>query len=272
MRWGIDVQQDADQNYQDALDRLAAKCPVLARPLTHADKIRAERLSWFLDNTNRLEGLEEFSQFLDATTKWFREFPELKAITFLLWRAGADFVTAIEATISGFHAVANDSMRDVMEIELLLAEFAHDPPQMEKWLTCSPKVRMNTFGHGELRKRKAARLGIEPSELSDVADYRGHSTMLHVNPIVHPFGSKGLSQEAIDVNADMCFWDIYQHARNLFKVVLELFGQFGDSRHVEGWKPPDLGKFTREYGEAMHMQGFIMDKLRELESEDYAAE
>ncbi len=266
------MQQDADQNYQGTLDKLAAKCPVLARPLTHADKIRAERLSWFLNNTNRLEGLEEFSQFLDAATNWFREFPELKAIAFLLARAGADFVTAIEATISGFHAVALDSMRDVMEIELLLAEFAHDPPQMEKWLTDSQRVRRNTFSHGELRKRKAARLGIESSELSDAVDYRGHSTILHVNPIVHPFGSRGLSPEAIDVGADACFWDIYQHARNLFKVILELIGQFGESRHVEGWKPPDVAQFTKEYGEAMRVQGVIMEKLKELESDDTDAE
>jgi hypothetical protein len=257
-----------DEDYQSALRRLVAECPTLGRPLAHANKIRTERLQFFLDNTGRLEGLDTFSAFLDAATKWFREFPELNPITFLLARAGADFVTAVEATISGFHAVAWESMRDVMEIELLLAEFTDDPAQMEKWRTASKRVRRNVFSHGELRKRKAMRLGLSLSELPDTVDYGGHSTVLHVNPVRNPFGNRGLSRSGMDVGSDACFWDIYQHAQNLFKVILDLFGKFGESREVEGWKPPSIERFIEEYREVMEIQEVIMDKLKELESED----
>ncbi len=258
----------ADQNYQTILNRLITECPMLGRPLAHAEKIRSERLAFFLENTGRLQGLNEFSAFLDAVIKWFQEFPDLNPITFLLARAGTDFVSAIEATISGFHAVAWESMRDVMEIEILLGEFAEEPDQMQKWLTASQKERRNIFSHGELRKRKAVRLGLLLSNMPDAVDYRGHSTILHVNPVASPFGNRGLSREAIDVGADACFWDIYQHARNLFKVILELFGRFGESRDVQGWKPPTVDRFTKEYQEAMQIQQVIVDELKQLESED----
>ena len=257
-----------DQNYKSALGRLVEQCPTLGQPLAHAETIRGERLSFFLENSGRLQGLEEFSCFLDAAVEWFRNFPDLSPITLLLARAGADFVTAIEATFSGFHAVAWESMRDVMEIELLLGEFAEDPNQMQKWISSGGKERRSTFSHSELRKRKAARLSLPLSDMPDTVDYRGHSVILHVNPVASPFGNRGLSREAVEVGADVCFWDIYQHARNLLKVILELFGQFGKSRDAEGWKPPTLHRFTREYQEAIGIQQVVMDKLKQLELGD----
>ncbi len=41
----------ADQNYQTILNRLVTECPMLGRPLAYAEKIRSERLSFFLENT-----------------------------------------------------------------------------------------------------------------------------------------------------------------------------------------------------------------------------
>jgi hypothetical protein len=70
--------------------------------------------------------------------------------------------------------------------------------------------------------------------MPDTVDYRGHSAVLHVKLVRSPFGNRGLSWEAIDVGADACFWDIYQHARNLFKVIRDLFDRFGESRDVQG--------------------------------------
>src|SRR2546426_3620762 len=118
-----------NHGYRIALDRIVDECPIIGNTLAHADRVRGERIEFFWQNTGRLHGLEEFSAFLVAATKWFQSFPDLKPITFLLVRASADFATGIEATISGFHAVAWESMRDVMEIALLLGEFAVDPKQ-----------------------------------------------------------------------------------------------------------------------------------------------
>ena len=54
----------------------------------------------------------------------------------------------------------------------------------------------------------------------------------------------------------------------MFKAILALFGQFSESRDVEGWKPPSIDRFTKEYREAMEIQETIMDKLKELKSEE----
>src|SRR5437867_3438409 len=101
-------------------------------------------------------------------------------------------------------------------------------------------------------------LGLPLSNMPDTADYRGHSAVLHVNPVTSPFGNRGLSREPIDVGADACFWDIYRHAWNLFKVILELFGRFGEARDVQGWKPPTVDRFTQQYEETMQMQGVMI--------------
>lgn len=258
----------SDEPYTIVLNDLRTECPTLAKLLSHAEEVRRARLDYFLKNTGRLQGLEEFANFLLAATQWFETFIELRPITWLLIRAGADVVTAIEATISGYHAVAWESMRDVMEIELLLEEFALDHAMMERWERSNQRERQKFFSHGELRKGKAKREGIDLKDLSDTHDYRGHSVVLHVNPQSNPFGGRGLSREAVDVGADACFWDIYQHARNLFIVILALFGTFNEGRDVAGWKPPNVDRFLDEYKEAKSMEAKIMSKLKSIEEDE----
>jgi len=92
--------------------------------------------------------------------------------------------------------------------------------------------------------------------------------VLHVNPISNPFGGRGIFPKAIDVSADVCFYEIYSHAHRLFIVVLALFGQFGEGRKVEGWKPEKVDRFIQEYEEAKYMQKFVMTKLEEIETKN----
>jgi hypothetical protein len=247
---------------ESPVERLLKACPVIGKPLSHARQLQDERLSFFLQETGRLQGLDCFSAFLQAVIAWSHRFEDLRAFTFLLQRAGADFVTAIHAVTTGFHAIAWESMRDVMEVELLIEEFLDSQSQLKVWAEADQSMRRTQFSHGALRKRKAARLGVKPSELPDAVDFAGHSMVLHVNPIANPFGGRGVAKEAVDVGADACFWDIYQHSFRIFRLLLAMLGTFGESHSVEGWSPPSVDKFLSEHKEAMGVQSIIMDKLK----------
>ena len=62
-------------------------------------------------------------------------------MAFLVERAEADFQTAIEATLSGYQGVAADAMRDVMEIECLLLDFAVNGGGADEWLNADESLR-----------------------------------------------------------------------------------------------------------------------------------
>lgn len=257
-----------EDSYTKALRKLKRKCPILWRPLRHAQKVRRQRLQFFMKMTGRLEGLEEFSVFLDSCVKWFSSIDQLRPVDFLLHRAGCDFVTAIEALLSGFNAVSFDTMRDVMEIEFLLSDFTAHPENIQFWLTCNEQQRRREFSPIRLRQRKSDRLGVDVRELPDTVDYRGHSMALHVNPFVNPFGGRGLSHEAVDVGADACFWDIYQHARNLVIVIREMCERFSRDYDFDSFNPPDISTFAKEYQEAIQVQENMMKEYRKLLGEE----
>ncbi len=76
----------------------------------------------------------------------------LSRLAFLVTRSAADFETATEATLSGYLSVAVDAMRDVMEIENLLLDFAVSPAHIDEWLAAGVS---QAFRQGvELRGRE----------------------------------------------------------------------------------------------------------------------
>ena len=80
----------------------------------------------------RLKGYEELIGHLEDLERVFEKSRRLRSISFLVGRARGDFHTALEAALSGFHAVAFDAMRDVMEIEFLFREFYYEPNHIEE--------------------------------------------------------------------------------------------------------------------------------------------
>lgn len=252
------------KTYRRALKRLRKNCPTLFIPLEHAEAVRVKRLNFFLDNTDRFQGLDQFVDFLQVSARWFAGIDDLKVVALLLSRAGADFATATEALLSGYHAVAFDSMRDAMEIELLLDDIVAEPNRMQEWLQSNERDRRNKFSPGALRERKANRLGICVKDLPGSVDYKAHSLLLHVNPVNNPFGNRGLAKEPIDVGADACFWDTYQHARNIVIVIRSLCEKYSQTYEFNAFDPPDISKFVTEYQEAMRIQSVIMDKLKAI--------
>jgi len=198
----------------EQLESLAASHPLLTASLRSAQITRAERLAHYRSGV-RLKGYENLLSYLDSSIAAIAH-TNLDRLGFLLRRARGDYVVALEAMLSGLHTVAHDAMRDVMEIEFLFREFAHEPSMMEEWLSCDQKTRYSKFRPAVLRERHVRRIGKKPSDMSEAADYRAHSLFIHVNPYRNPFGEWGITAGRNPFAYDSCFWEMFEHARRLF--------------------------------------------------------
>jgi hypothetical protein len=264
-------------SYTELLDSLEDRDPQVAKALRRAHENRKSRLE-ILNTGVRLEGLEEFLRWMNCASELYASTDTLEKITFLVERAKADFEVALETTLSGMHMVAYDSMRDVMEIEFLLRDFRFDSDRIEMWLTADSDTLFREFRAAELRKRHARRLDVDPRDLEDSRDYRGHSKHLHVSPFHGPFGnSRGISEDdpfedgpVSFARADSCFWEIFEHARRTFKAVYFLAEEHSE-RASERLAPEDyFDEFITAHTMTQENQEFMLDKLRQAvhESED----
>lgn len=196
------------------LRELANTHPKTATHLSTAQSNREERLFQYLAGA-RLKGYEELITHLEELEPVFTRNRKLREISFLISRARCDFHTALAAALSGFHSVAHDAMRDVMEMEFLLREFYYEPQHIQQWVMCTPMERNKKFRPALLRQRHANRLGKQPQDLPEASDYRGHSMSLHVSPYRNLFGGPGLSNPTMPFGDDSCFWEIFEHGRRM---------------------------------------------------------
>lgn len=236
--------------------------PKTAWHLSQAQSNREERLSRYFESV-RLRGYEELIQHLEELEPVFQNSRKLRPISFLIGRARGDFQTALEAALSGFHSVAFDAMRDVMEIEFLLREFYFEPGHIGQWISCSNQERNNKFRPAVLRQRHAHRLGKSPQDLEEATDYRGHSTFLHVSPYQNPFGSPGLSESSTGFAVDSCFWEIFEHGRRLLFGAHKLRRKL--ARHIKSpWGPERGLKEFRDAWERTRETEMIFRALLEV--------
>jgi hypothetical protein len=220
------------------LNNLAKAHPRAAAHLSRAQANREQRLAAYFSGA-RLKGYEELIEHLERLEPVFHRSRKLRGIAFLIGRARGDFHTALEAALSGFHSVAHDSMRDVMEIEFLLRDFYYEPSHIGQWLSCTAKERNNRFRPAILRQRHAKRLGKEPQDLREALDYQGHSMLLHVSPYPNPFGGPGLGTPSMPFADDSCFWEIFEHGRRLLFAAHRLRRRV--ARHIKGPPGPERG-------------------------------
>jgi hypothetical protein len=186
----------------------------------------------------RLEGLEEFLREFNRLAVICLAFDKTGAVSRLAVRAIHDFIIGVYGALSGQHVVMFESMRDVMEIELLLREFRNQPQRIQEWINSdNPSLKRN-FAPDKLRELHAKRIGVRKEDLPESTDYKAHSIGLHVTPFreVPPFGSRDMIVDSSDPFAvDACFWEMFMHARSLFG---ELWGL------LDG-KPEDIDKNAR---------------------------
>jgi len=235
--------------------------PKTAAQLSTAESNREHRLSRLLTGA-RLKGYEELVRHLEALEPVFGKSKRLRPIAFLVGRARGDFQTALEATLSGYHSVAHDAMRDVMEIEFLLREFYHEPQHIEHWVSYTDKERNDKFRPALLRQRHARRLGREPQDLAEAADYRAHSMFLHVSPHRNPFGGPGLNDSKVPFADDSCFWEIFEHGRRIVFALHRLRRKV--ARGVKSPSGPERGlkKFRDAWQRTQEMQALFLAMLQ----------
>jgi hypothetical protein len=89
---------------------------------------------------------------------------------------------SLEGLLSGYLQIALDAMRDAMETELLIRDFALDPAQINVWRNADEALLRRTFKPVDLRERQAKVLGVNVRDLPGSIDYASHSKLLHVAP------------------------------------------------------------------------------------------
>jgi hypothetical protein len=73
-------------------------------------------------------------------------------------------------------------MRDIVETELLIRDFASDPSLITVWRNSSEDERRRLFTPVRMRERQAKILGVPRTEVPGAGGYRAHSQLLHVGP------------------------------------------------------------------------------------------
>lgn len=201
-----------DENrYESRLKDMAKDAPRVALILAAAQARRQANLNRLAGDI-RFAGIDELLARTQAVMKAFEEAPGFSGIAFMIKRARDDFATALEAALSGYFAVASDSMRDVMEIQHLLMDFAIHPEHTDEWLTTDEKTRWKRFSPAEVRRRlQAAGIGNFGDKAVSM-DYKGHSMALHVSPVRLINSGNGMVREDSFLN-EAGFWEIFDHAR-----------------------------------------------------------
>jgi len=243
-------------SYESVLSQLAGERPRLAAALERAEKQRSRRTASLLTGA-RLKGVEELLQYLDELAEAFRASPQLSRLAFLVARTLADFETAVEATLSGYLAVAADAMRDVMEIENLLLDFAVNPDHIDEWLASDDRTRMRKFMPVKVRERLHAAGQAPFTTSAESIDYRGHSEALHVSPRQYPVARKGFSTGsgvAGDLEADSGFWEIFEHGRRLHLALRRLTGVLQPGTPVHELTERSLSDFEDGWERTQQMQ------------------
>ncbi|MGW4880078.1 hypothetical protein ACWEPI_26360 [Streptomyces sp. NPDC004262] len=160
-----------------------------------------------------LQGVDSFLTWLDDLAEAFGNDVRLAQLAFLVRRITADIETATEVTLAGYTSVALDAMRDVLEIEYLLHDFAINPRQVDKWLTADDTTLRREFAPVKVRERlKAAGIG-NFGDNAESLDYKGHSMALHLRPReLEPLPGKGRAPDRA-LDRYMGFWEICDHSQ-----------------------------------------------------------
>jgi hypothetical protein len=218
-------------------ETIHARAPTVASELEALRLAREQQLAAYSEGS-RIAGIEQLFAFLNAASKAYEQGPELlQSAKRLVDRAYADFVTALDATLAGLLAVALDSMRDILEIEMLMLDFVAEPEHLERWLTCTEKERRGFFAPGRVRARlRVAGVGEVTSSVFGT-DYAAHSHALHVNPHERPLDGKKAATDEWKLDAG--FWEIFEHARRLFLAVEGLRFRAHDGADLDPLGPLD---------------------------------
>ncbi|MGH3848510.1 MAG: hypothetical protein ACRDRT_02200 [Pseudonocardiaceae bacterium] len=254
----------ASSPYDATLAELATRLPRLAAALQRAEQHRARSATSRMGGA-RFKGLDELLRHLDELLLAFTANPTLCRLDFLIHRSRADLETATEATLSGYVAVAGDSMRDIMEIEDLLLDFAVNPAHIDEWLTADWKTLLGKFSAARVRARlHAAGEGLY-STTAESLGYRAHSTAIHVGPHRHPSPLVARGFVTDQWASDSGFWEIFEHARRLLHAIQRVTDALTPGSAVDDIARQELADFQDAWRQTWEMQWIYVAMLKAIE-------
>jgi hypothetical protein len=244
------------QDYEAILQECAGRCSKVGAVLERAQRNRAALLAKYATG-QRLRGLNEILDYLAAAEVAYGNAGPLQQIRFLVARATGNMEVALEALLAVEPTIVCDAMRDLMEMELLLDDFLHDPSAIGTWLTLDKKARRKRFDPVKLRERFAARVGEDPKALGVSACYAIHSELLHVTPLVSPFG-RGVVEGAHPFDIEICFAEIFEHARRTVYAIYRLAEKLAPTNHDLKHPGTNLPEASNAWISTEAMLGFIL--------------
>ena len=193
----------------------------------HAHRQRGLRLFRLMTETFPVPpGLDQALRHFAALEDTFDRTDEVRTVTVLVRRAGADMESAIEALLTGRRSIVADEMRDAMEIEHLLRDFAARHDFIDLWVSLDDQARARKFRPAEVRRRLAndAYPG-KGYDLPDKREYEVHSAGLHPTPD-HPHSAKALDEGADSRDLLSGAGEMLEHCRRVFDACDRLLDSF----------------------------------------------
>jgi hypothetical protein len=169
---------DTSSSYYGMLQESAEHYPLATDALMRADRHRPRRWQQFIDPVD-VHAIDLLLGFLMASSDAL-EASASPDLDFLPTRIADDVRMSFEGMLGGYLQVASDAMRDVIDTELLIRDFALDPRQIDRWLNADEGLLKREFKPVDCRQRQAKALGVPRDEVPGATDYRAHSQLLHV--------------------------------------------------------------------------------------------
>lgn len=107
----------------------------------------------------------------------------LQQAAVLAERVAGDVEEAFDGLLVGVAARVSDTMRDVMEAELLIRLFVSDPSLVAEWADADREKLYERFSPGKVRAKVAQAQGLVGGvQLPDAWEYEVHSDVIHASP------------------------------------------------------------------------------------------
>ena len=97
-----------------------------------SDRHRLRRWQQFIDSVD-LQAIELLLGFLKSSLNLLVGNSGTRDLAFIPARITNDVRMSLEGLLSGYLQIVSDAMRDAMETELLIRDFALDPEQIIHW-------------------------------------------------------------------------------------------------------------------------------------------
>jgi hypothetical protein len=262
------IPKTPEGSYGATLALLASKLPRVATSLHAAEARRATQLSELLNGAH-LKGANELLTKLDALAEAFEEDPALARLAFLVRRGVADFEVALEATISGYVAVAFDAMRDILDLENLLRDFANHPANVNEWLAADEQTLRKKFTPARVRERLYSAEGVDLARTPESVDYRGHSMALHVRPRHALIPEKGL-RPGSGWDVDIGYWEMFEHARRLLLAIERVTGALSPSSDANRLACEEPAAVQEAWRRTQQMQAVFLALVRAANTSEAA--